>query len=111
MVFIVCSLLLWKRSSPLTRKLLGIEVLLAALMFAAVVYVQTYIVPAMEQDRAAAGGDIASEPPDNPIRSHFDTLHAASEKVEGTALVLGLAVVLLMAGEDTRRDVPSAITR
>lgn len=111
MIFIVCSLLLWKRSSPLTRKLLGFEVLLAALMFAAVVYVQTHVVPAMERDRAAVGGDIASVPPGNPIRSHFDALHAESERIEGTALFLGLAVVLLMAGEDTRRDVASAATR
>jgi hypothetical protein len=34
----------------------------------------------------------------------FDRLHAASEKVEGAALLLGVAVVLLMAGEDVRRD-------
>jgi len=111
MLFILCSLLLWKRSSPLTRKLLGPEILLAALMFVAIVYVERHIVPAMERDRAAAGGDINSLPEGNPIRAHFDRLHAASEKTEGTALFLGVAVVLLMAGEDTWRDLPSATTR
>jgi len=107
----VCSLLLWQRSSPLTRKLLRIELPLAALMFGAIVYVQTHIVPGMEQDRAAVGGDITSVAPDNPIRSNFDSLHATSEKLEGTALFLGLAVVLLMAAEDTRREMPSVATR
>jgi len=64
--------------------------------------VQMHIVPAMERDRAAVGGDITSVPEDNPTRAHFDALHDTSEKVEGTGLFLGVGVVLLMAGEDTR---------
>ncbi|HEX3571222.1 MAG TPA: DUF4149 domain-containing protein [Acidobacteriaceae bacterium] len=110
-VFVLASILLWKRSTPLTRKLLGIEILLAFVMVAATAYVQRHIVPAMERDRAAVGGDITSVPADNPVRAHFDALHGASEKVEGSALFVGLVVVLLMAGEDTRRDMPSAVTR
>lgn len=109
-VFVVATLLLWKHSSPLTRKLLGAELLLVILMMATTAYVQMHIVPAMERDRAAVGGDITSVPADNPTRAHFDELHAASEKVEGTGLFLGLGVVLLMAGEDTRRGA-AAITR
>ena len=109
-VFVVATLLLWKHSSPLTRKLLGAELLLVILMMATTAYVQMHIVPAMERDRAAVAGDITSVPADNPIRAHFDELHAASEKVEGTGLFLGLSVVLLMAGEDTRREA-AAITR
>jgi hypothetical protein len=83
---------------------MGTEMLLVALMIAATAYVQMHIVPAMERDRAAAGGDITSVPTDNPTRAHFDRLHAASEKVEGAALFLGIAVVFAMAGEDVRRD-------
>jgi uncharacterized membrane protein len=100
MVFVIASLLLWKHSSRITRKLLGAELLLVILMMAVTAYVQMHIVPAMERDRAAAGGDITSVPADNPIRAHFDALHDRSEKVEGTGLFLGLGVVLLMAGED-----------
>jgi uncharacterized membrane protein len=111
MVFILCTILLWARSSPRTRKLLLGQLILGAVMFASVVYVDMHIVPAMERDRASVGGDITSVPADNAARTHFDALHAASEKVEGTALFLGIAIVLLMAGEDTRRNVPSAITR
>ena len=109
-VFVVSSLLLWKRSSPLTRKLAAVEVTLVIFMLAAILYVQRSIVPAMERDRASVGGDITSVPADNPTRLHFDALHATSEKVEGTALFLGLGVVLLMAGEDTPRALP-ALTR
>jgi uncharacterized membrane protein len=101
--FVVASLLLWQHSSIRSRKLMGAEMLLVALMIAATAYVQIHIVPAMERDRAAVGGDIASVPTDNPTRADFDRLHAASEKVEGAALFLGVAVVLLMAGEDVRR--------
>ena len=111
MVFVLASLLLWKRSSPLTRKLLSVELALAIVMWAAILYVQRHIVPAMERDRAAAAGDINSLEQTNPVRVHFDRLHAASENVEGTALFLGLAVVLLMAGEDTRHTLPSTATR
>lgn len=102
--FVFASLLLWKHSSPVTRKLLGVELLLVILMLAATLYVQRHIVPAMERDRAAVGGDIASVPANNPTRMHFDALHATSEKVEGTGLFLGLGIVLLMAGEDTHRE-------
>jgi uncharacterized membrane protein len=101
--FVVASLLLWQHSSIRSRKLMGAEMLLVALMIAATAYVQMHIVPAMERDRAAVGGDITSVPADNPTRADFDRLHAASEKVEGAALFLGVAVVLLMAGEDVRR--------
>ena len=111
MLFILCSLLLWKRSSPGTRKLLVVELPLAIVMFAAVLCVQRSIVPAMERDRTAANGDINTLAPDNPIRAHFDRLHANSESVEGAALFLGVAVVLLMAGEDSRQDRPQVLTR
>jgi hypothetical protein len=68
-------------------------------MIGATLYVQQGIIPAMERDRAAAGGDIASVPVSNPSRIDFDRLHALSEKFEGLALLLGLAVVVLMAAE------------
>lgn len=110
-VFIPSTLLLWKRSFPSTRKLLGLEVLLVALMMTVTVYVQKSIVPAMERDRASVGGDIISVPTTNPTRAHFDALHAESEKVEGSAIFLGLAVVLLMAGEDPSRKIAAAVTR
>lgn len=110
MVFILCSLLEWQRAAPRTRKLLAVELPLAIVMFVAVLYVQRGIVPAMERDRGAANGDIQTLAEDNPVRAHFDRLHATSEKVEGAALLLGVAVVLLMAGEVSRQDRPEPVT-
>jgi uncharacterized membrane protein len=104
-VFLVASFVLLRRQTARNRRLIGAEMLLVALMIAATAYVQMSIVPAMERDRAAVGGDVNSVPSDNPTRAHFDALHAESEKVEGTALFLGLGVILVMAGEDgTERD-------
>jgi hypothetical protein len=56
----------------------------------------------MERDRVAAGGDVDAAPPDNPARLDFERLHPVSEKVEGAALLLGIAVVVLMGFEDVK---------
>lgn len=104
-VFLVASFVLRRRQTMRNRRLMGAELVLVALMMATTAYVQMSIVPAMERDRAAVGGDVNSVPSDNPTRVHFEALHARSETVEGTALFLGLAVILVMAGEDsTARD-------
>ena len=96
-VFVFATALLWFRSGP--HRLLAVQMLLVVLMIAATAYVQARIIPAMERDRLAAGGAIEVAPPDNPARIDFERLHDISEKVEGSALFLGLAVVILIAAE------------
>jgi uncharacterized membrane protein len=76
--------------------LLTAELLLVLGMISATMLVQWRIVPAMERDRIAAGGDVDAAAPGNPARLDFERLHPISEKVEGTALFLGLGVVVLM---------------
>ena len=73
--------------------------LLIVLMIAATMWCRRESFPAMERDRAAAGGDINALPTDNSVRAHFDRLHGVSEKVEGSALFLGIGVVVLIAAE------------
>jgi uncharacterized membrane protein len=103
--FFLIGTIVLLRSSPLrTRRLLGVEGALVILMVAATFYVQARIVPAMERDRIAAGGDVDAAPPDNPARLDFERLHPISEKVEGAALFLGLGVVVLMAFESDSPD-------
>jgi uncharacterized membrane protein len=75
------------------------KLFLASAMIAATLYVQYGIVPVMERDRIAAGGDVDAAPPDNPARLDFERLHPISEKVEGAALLMGLGVVVLMGLE------------
>jgi uncharacterized membrane protein len=99
--FVFVMALPWGISPRRTARLLLAEILCCAGMMAATMAVQWGIVPRMERDRIAAGGDVDAAAPDNPARLDFERLHPISEKVEGTALLLGLAVVVLMGFEQT----------
>ena len=70
---------------------------LLVVMLACTAYSQFVIIPAMEQDRIAAGGAIDQVAEAHPARIHFNQLHKLSTKVEGTVLFLGIATVILMA--------------
>ncbi len=102
LVFLLATSLLWLRSEGRGHWRFATQWLLAALMLVATVYVQAGVIPAMERDRMAVGGAIDSAAPNDPARVDFDRLHGISEKVEGSALLLGLGVVVLMGFEDGR---------
>ena len=106
-VFLLASVALWFRTDPRGRRLLLAEASLIVLMIAATMVVQSHIIPAMERDRTAAGGDINALPRDNSIRVDFDRMHGISEKVEGSVLFLGLGIVLLLAAEPAPRQIVS----
>jgi uncharacterized membrane protein len=104
-LFLFATIYPWLRASAHQRKLLVSQMALIVVMIAATLYVQTRIIPAMERDRIAAGGDVDAAPADNPARLDFEHLHPLSEKVEGSALLLGLGVVILLGMEG--RDSPT----
>jgi len=74
-------------------------------MIACTCYSQFGIIPAMERDRVAAGGDISAADLTNPARIHFDRLHVLSERVEEAILLMGLVTVVLVARAETLRPV------
>jgi hypothetical protein len=76
---------------------------LAIAMIGLTLYSQFGIIPAMEQDRVAAGGAIDTTNPANPTTADFNRLHNRSESVEGAILLLGLAAVVLVAWAETGR--------
>src|SRR5580693_970660 len=90
----------WNMYKP--RAVLAPMILLV-LMMGATVYSQYGIIPAMDRDRAAAGGAIDALDPSNPVTAHFNRLHVRSEHVEEAILLLGLAVVTLVARAETTR--------
>jgi len=94
----------WKIRGRRQGSLLLAEVVCIAAMMAATMVVQWKIVPQMERDRIAAGGDVDAAPAGNPDRIDFERLHPVSEKVEGAALFMGLGVVVLMGLERPGRD-------
>jgi hypothetical protein len=77
--------------------------ILVVLMLACTAYSQYGIIPAMERDRAAAGGAIDTTDRGNPTTIHFNQLHNRSEHVEEAILLLGLATVVLVARAETSR--------
>jgi len=110
-VFLLSTIGLWYRMGSKGRRLLIAEALLIILMITGTQIVQRNIVPAMERDRAAAGGDINAVPADNAARIDFDRLHHLSERVEGAVLLFGLGVVLVLAAEDQRNERTTATKR
>lgn len=76
---------------------------LLVLMIAGTCYSQFSIIPTMESDRIAAGGDVNAADLSNPSRIHFDKLHVLSERVEEAILLMGLATVILIARAETIR--------
>ncbi len=77
--------------------------ILVVLMLACTAYSQYGIIPAMERDRASAGGAIDSADFTNPITVHFNKLHNRSEHVEEIILLFGLATVVLVARSESAR--------
>ncbi len=62
------------------------------------------ILPRMESDRAAAGGDVAAIDVADPARVDFDRLHRLSVRVEGGVLLLGLGAVVVLGLETGFRE-------
>jgi hypothetical protein len=77
--------------------------ILLVVMILCTCYSQFSIIPTMERDRIAAGGDVNAADPENPSRVHFNKLHIWSERVEEAVLLMGLATVVLVAKAETAR--------
>jgi hypothetical protein len=76
---------------------------LTVLMIACTVYSQYSIIPAMERDRASAGGVINTFDTTNPAVLDFNKLHQRSEHVEEAILLLGITLVVLTARAESVR--------
>ncbi|HEY1766273.1 MAG TPA: DUF4149 domain-containing protein [Terracidiphilus sp.] len=76
---------------------------LIVLMLGCTVYSHYSVIPAMDRDRAAAGGAIDVTDPGNPTTAHFNKLHNRSEDVEMAILLMGIATVALVARAETAR--------
>ena len=77
--------------------------MLVVLMLACTAYSQFGIIPAMERDRASAGGAIDTLDSTNPVTVHFNKLHNRSEHVEEAILLFSLITVVLVARAESSR--------
>lgn len=93
-VFLIATLTLigTQRDSHLAR---AIETLTVLVMLSLTAYSHFSVIPRMESDRLALGGDVATAPADSPAHRHFDRLHNLSVKLEGTVLLCGILLVCL----------------
>jgi putative copper export protein len=73
------------------------ESLLVIAMLLLTYYSKDSIIPRMEQDRLALGGEVTDATKPMPEHLEFDRLHNLSTKVEGGVLLCGLIVLALAA--------------
>jgi hypothetical protein len=98
-VFLVATSLLWFRAEVPARVSFAIQLALTGVMLAVTAYSQFQILPAMEQDRVLAGGEVETAPVENAGRVDFERLHVLSERLEGLVLFCGLGVVFFLSRE------------
>ncbi len=106
-IFYVATGLLWLRAGVTARVEFAIEMILAGMMMAGTFYSQFKILPAMEVDRALAGGVVETAPAGDPGRVDFERLHTLSERLEGFVFFCGLGVVFVLSRESQRETVES----
>lgn len=98
-VFCLATAILWLRAEVPARVGFAIAMTLTLLMLAVTAYSQFHVLPAMERDRAAVGGQIETADLQNPSRIHFEKFHVLSERLEGFVLLCGVGVILVLARE------------
>jgi hypothetical protein len=79
------------------------ELALVVAMLALTAYSQFSVIPQMEADRIALGGDVDKTPATDPQHEHFERLHQLSVKLEGAILIEGV-LLLAMAPIHGRDD-------
>jgi small-conductance mechanosensitive channel len=99
-VFLAASALLaWaNRAQPRLLRSFVIGIALLLPMSLCTLYSKEIVIPAMERDRATAG-EINSLPAANPVRIDFERLHRQSTTLEGTVLLCGLGIIVVLARE------------
>jgi len=98
-LFCLATAWLWLWAEVPARVGFAIQFALTIVMLGVTSYSQFHVLPAMEVDRALAGGEVETASLDNPGRIDFERLHALSERLEGVVLFCGLGVVYLLSRE------------
>lgn len=98
-LFCLATAWLWFWAEVPARVGFAIQLVLTFVMLAVTAYSQFSILPAMEVDRALAGGVVETAPLENEGRVDFERLHALSERLEGLVFLCGLGVVFVLSRE------------
>jgi hypothetical protein len=101
-LYLLCTLVLLGTQRDM-HTIRAAELLVVLAMLILTAYSQFSIIPQMEKDRAALGGEVTPATASAPEHKHFDRLHNVSVKVEGAVLIGGL-LLLGMAAVHGRDD-------
>jgi hypothetical protein len=82
------------------------EVVLAGVMLTLTLYSQMSIIPRMDTDRNALGGDVTKSAPGVPAYDDFQRLHVRSTRIESGVLILGLVILALSPIHGRNENVP-----
>jgi hypothetical protein len=99
-IFLVCSMI-YNRVIIGRPRVFASSHILVAVMLTLTAISQFKIIPRMDVLRITVG-EIAILPAGNPMRAHFDALHAWSTRIETAVLVLGLLVLYSVARRFSR---------
>lgn len=93
-IFLVSTLALigTQRDSHIAR---AVEVLLVIVMLGLTAYSHFSVMPRMQSDAQALGGNVQAAPDSAPQKAHFNRLHGVSVKVEGMVLLGGVLLICL----------------
>lgn len=93
-VYLVTTLALigTQRDSHIAR---AVEVLIVIVMLSLTAYSHFSVMPRMEEDTKALGGNVQLAPDSAPQKAHFNRLHGVSVKVEGAVLLGGILLICL----------------
>jgi len=104
-ILLICLLLAaWQRAYG--RTLIG-PILCTVAMLLLTTLSQQNLIPRMEADRLAVGGDMDKASLREPHRKEFDHLHKASVEIEEGVLAAGVAMIVFLA-RPPKRDNPMA---
>jgi hypothetical protein len=98
-VFCLATGWLWLWAEVPARIGFARQLALTTVMLVVTAYSQFSVLPAMEVDRALAGGEVETASLENAGRVDFERLHRLSERLEGLVLVCGLGVVFVLSRE------------
>ncbi len=85
-----------------------VEIAGVVLMLVLTACSQFAVIPRMETDRIATGGDVNAVPTGNTARRDFERLHGVSVDLEGAVLIAAF-VLLALAPVHERRDVEARV--
>lgn len=99
MIFCLATAWLWLWAEVPAKVSFVIQLTLTVVMLAVTAYSQFSILPEMERQRTAAGGDVSEAQDKSPGQLQFERLHVLSERLEGLVLLCGLGVVYFLSRE------------